>query len=114
MMGHAQSLSQRQAASTARQRSFPTEHFHTREETNEKFLDDMDRELLGWGDPVARLHAALDGDELALYCQPIRALNGTAGAQPYPMAEVLVRMRSEEKSLLPPGEFLPVFEHYRM
>src|SRR3954465_15231078 len=98
MMGHAQALLQRQAGSTGRQPDFSTERFRAREQSNEKFLDDMDRELLGWGDPVARLHAALDGDELALYCQPIRALNGTAGAQPYPMAEVLIRMRSEEKS----------------
>jgi EAL domain-containing protein (putative c-di-GMP-specific phosphodiesterase class I) len=30
------------------------------------------------------------------------------------MAEILVRMRAEESALLPPGEFLPVFEHYRM
>ena len=30
------------------------------------------------------------------------------------MAEVLVRMREEERALLPPGEFLPVFEHYGM
>ena len=25
-----------------------------------------------------------------------------------------MRMREEETALLPPGEFLPVFEHYRM
>jgi EAL domain-containing protein (putative c-di-GMP-specific phosphodiesterase class I) len=81
---------------------------------SENFLDRMDRELIGWSAPVERLRAALDGDELVLYCQPIRALNATAGAEPYPMAEVLVRMRSEENSLLPPGEFLPVFEHFRM
>jgi EAL domain-containing protein (putative c-di-GMP-specific phosphodiesterase class I) len=30
------------------------------------------------------------------------------------MGEVLVRMREEETALLPPGDFLPVFEHYRM
>jgi EAL domain-containing protein (putative c-di-GMP-specific phosphodiesterase class I) len=30
------------------------------------------------------------------------------------MAEVLVRLHEEEKALVPPGEFLPVFEHYRM
>jgi EAL domain-containing protein (putative c-di-GMP-specific phosphodiesterase class I) len=30
------------------------------------------------------------------------------------MAEVLVRLREEEPSLLPPGDFLPAFEHYRM
>jgi EAL domain-containing protein (putative c-di-GMP-specific phosphodiesterase class I) len=78
---------------------------------NEDFLDRMDQQLTGWSDPVGQLQAVLDRDELALYCQPIRALTG---AQGYPMAEVLVRMRSEEKSLLPPGEFLPVFEHFRM
>src|SRR5258706_415031 len=48
--------------------------------------------------------------ELVLFCQPIRALVGAG----YPMAEVLVRMRDEEKALLPPGEFLPVFEELGM
>jgi EAL domain-containing protein (putative c-di-GMP-specific phosphodiesterase class I) len=78
---------------------------------DEKFLDQMDQALTGWSDPAARLRAALDNDELTLYCQPIRALTG---AQRYPMAEALVRMREEEKAMLPPGEFLPVFEHYGM
>jgi EAL domain-containing protein (putative c-di-GMP-specific phosphodiesterase class I) len=54
-----------------------------------------------------RLERALAADELTLFCQPIRALEGGSG---YPMAEVLVRMRYEERALLPPGEFLPVFE----
>ena len=57
------------------------------------------------------LHSALDNDELAIYGQLILALSGAAH---YPMAEVLVRLRVEEKALLPPGEFLPVFEHYGM
>jgi EAL domain-containing protein (putative c-di-GMP-specific phosphodiesterase class I) len=78
---------------------------------DEKFLDQMDQEFTGWSDPAARLHAALDNDELTLYYQPIRALTGAEG---YPLAEVLVRMGKEEKALLPPGEFLPVFEHYGM
>ena len=78
---------------------------------NEEFLDQMDQQLAGWSDPVGQLQAVLDNDELTLFCQPIREL---AGPQGYPMAEVLVRMRSEEKALLPPGEFLPVFEHYHM
>ena len=30
----------------------------------------------------------------------------------FPMAEVLIRLREEEKAMLPPGEFLPAFEHY--
>ena len=71
----------------------------------------MDAELAGWRDPPARLRAALEKDEFTLYCQPIVALQG--GAR-YPMAEALVRMREEERALLPPGEFLPAFEHYGM
>jgi EAL domain-containing protein (putative c-di-GMP-specific phosphodiesterase class I) len=78
---------------------------------DDKLLQQVDQQLTGWGDPLARLQAALDKDELTLFCQPIRALKGPPG---YPMAEVLVRLREEESALLPPGEFLPVFEHYRM
>jgi EAL domain-containing protein (putative c-di-GMP-specific phosphodiesterase class I) len=58
-----------------------------------------------------RVEHALAADELTLFCQPIRALEGAGG---YPMAEVLVRMRDEERALLPPGEFLPVFEQLGM
>src|SRR2546421_220637 len=53
----------------------------------------------------------LEKDEFTLFCQPILALTG---AERYPMAEILVRLREEERALLPPGEFLPVFEHYRL
>jgi len=45
-----------------------------------------------------------------LFCQPIRDLRGGG----YPMAELLVRMRDEEHALVPPGEFLPVFEEHGM
>lgn len=76
-----------------------------------KFFEQMDQELTGWSEPGARLLAALDNDELTLYCQLILAMSG---AEHYPMAEVLVRLRLEERSLLPPGEFLPVFEHYKL
>ena len=69
------------------------------------------RGLSGWVDPHARLRQALDKDELALYGQPIHALRDS-GAQP--MAEILVRLREEEMALLPPGEFLPVFERFGM
>jgi EAL domain-containing protein (putative c-di-GMP-specific phosphodiesterase class I) len=78
---------------------------------DEKFLERMEPQLAGWEDPLARLRHALENDEFTLYCQPILALRGT---DRYPMAEVLVRLREEERALLPPGEFLPVFEHYRM
>lgn len=78
-----------------------------------KVLDpvEMDAALSGWDEPASRLREALAKDELALYCQPIAALTG---ALRFPMAEVLVRLREEEKAMLPPGEFLPVFEHYRL
>jgi EAL domain-containing protein (putative c-di-GMP-specific phosphodiesterase class I) len=77
---------------------------------SDRFLDKMDRDLSGWGDPVARLQDALAKDELQLFIQPILALK----EMHFTMAEVLVRLREEEAKLLPPGEFLPVFEHYAM
>ncbi len=69
----------------------------------------MDSQLAGTDDPPARLRQALAHNEFELYCQPIRALFGD---ERYPMAELLIRMREEERALLPPGEFLPLFEHY--
>lgn len=62
-------------------------------------------------DTSGRLRDALQYDDFALYCQPILALKG---AERYPMAEVFVRMREEESALLPPGDFLPVFERCHM
>jgi len=79
--------------------------------SEDQFLDQMSRELIGWSDPLARLRQALDRDELQLYCQPILSLRPPGG---FVMAEVLVRLREEEALMLPPGEFLPVFEHYGM
>ena len=75
----------------------------------EPAMQKADSDLAGWDKPAARLRDALAKDELTLFCQPIAAL---AGAVRFPMAEVLIRLREEEKALLPPGEFLPVFEHY--
>lgn len=78
---------------------------------DEQFIESMDRELVGWSDPVARLRQALAKNEFELYCQPILSLTGS---ERFPIAELLVRLREEEAALLPPGEFLPVFEHYGM
>jgi EAL domain-containing protein (putative c-di-GMP-specific phosphodiesterase class I) len=60
-------------------------------------------------DPVAYLRQALADDAFALFCQPICALTRPLT---YPIAEALVRLREEETALCPPGEFLPVLEHY--
>lgn len=65
--------------------------------------------LAGWREPLERLREALAKDELVLFCQPIVALSGAGG---FPMAEVLVRLRQEESALMPPGDFLPVFEEH--
>jgi EAL domain-containing protein (putative c-di-GMP-specific phosphodiesterase class I) len=77
---------------------------------HEKSIDQTDTALAG-GLAASRLRHALENDEFALFCQPILALSGTTR---YPMAEVLIRLREEEQAMLPPGEFLPVFEHYKM
>jgi EAL domain-containing protein (putative c-di-GMP-specific phosphodiesterase class I) len=66
--------------------------------------------LTGWDDPLLRVREALKNDEFALYCQTMQGLQ--AGGHPF--AEVLVRLREEEAAMLPPGEFLPVLEHYGM
>ena len=78
---------------------------------DEQSFKSMDSKLTGWADPVARLRQAIEKNDFELYCQPITALGGAGG---YAMGEVLVRMREEERALLPPGEFLPVMEHYKM
>jgi EAL domain-containing protein (putative c-di-GMP-specific phosphodiesterase class I) len=77
---------------------------------DEKSIDRTSAELTGWLEPLARLKQALAKDEFNLFCQPIRSLKDKR----YVMGEVLVRMREEEAALLPPGDFFPVFEHYRM
>ncbi|MGH8747218.1 MAG: EAL domain-containing protein [Burkholderiales bacterium] len=75
-----------------------------------EFLAQMDGAYTGWGDSAKRLRDALTNNELQLYIQPIAKL----GENRFVMAEVLVRLREEEKKMLPPGEFLPVFEQYGM
>ena len=80
-----------------------------------QFLEKMDGELLGWEHPAARLREALDYDHFRLYAQKVVALQPSAAAPGgVAMAEVLVRLREEETRMLPPGDFLPAFEHYRM
>jgi EAL domain-containing protein (putative c-di-GMP-specific phosphodiesterase class I) len=71
----------------------------------------MKNETLERADPVAYLRQALAQDHFSLFCQPIAAIGGGVA---YPMGEVLIRLREEEHALLPPGEFLPVLEHYGM
>jgi EAL domain-containing protein (putative c-di-GMP-specific phosphodiesterase class I) len=80
-------------------------------QADEKLLERMAEQLVGWEQPAARLRDALQHDHFRLYAQPILDLRGAA---PAAFAEVLVRLREEEARMLPPGDFLPAFEHYRM
>ncbi len=79
--------------------------------TDPGFLQRMDQQLAGWEQPAARLREALEYDHFRLYVQPILALRESA---PSAFAEVLVRLREEEARMLPPGDFLPAFEHFHM
>jgi EAL domain-containing protein (putative c-di-GMP-specific phosphodiesterase class I) len=62
-------------------------------------------------DTPTRLRNALKREEFVLFCQPILALRGGGG---FALAEVLIRQREEEQALLPPGDFLPLFEEHEM
>jgi len=80
-----------------------------------QFIEKMDAELLGWAHPAERLREALDHDQFRLYAQPIVAVAGSGGIA---MAEVLVRLHeggnADAAHILPPGDFLPAFQHYKM
>lgn len=76
-----------------------------------EFLKAMDRQLVGWDEPASRLRQAIEFDHFRLYVQPIVALQPPGGVA---LAEALVRLREEETRMLPPGDFLPAFEHYGM
>ena len=74
-------------------------------------MSEEEKTPFAWNDPPTRLRKALKQDEFVLFCQPILALKGSGG---FVMAEVLIRQREEEQALLPPGEFLPLFEEHEM
>ena len=79
----------------------------------------MDGELLGWDQPAARLREALDGDDLVLWAQPVVRLEpdpestgAPPGASSWP--KCWCGCGRKESRMLPPGDFLPAFEHYGM
>jgi EAL domain-containing protein (putative c-di-GMP-specific phosphodiesterase class I) len=74
-------------------------------------MSDEEQTPFAWNDTPTRLRKALKQDEFALFGQPVLALKGGGG---FAMAEVLIRQREEEQALLPPGEFLPLFEQHEM
>jgi PAS domain S-box-containing protein len=57
---------------------------------------------------LGRIRDAIDHDRLVLYSQPIVDLRTGEKVQ----QELLLRMRAEDGSIVPPGDFLPVAERY--
>ncbi len=59
---------------------------------------------------VSRINKALEEDRFQLFCQPIAAISNPAQGRLY--YEVLLRLREEDGTLVPPGAFLPAAERY--
>ncbi len=75
-------------------------------------LHTISDQLMGWGDPRAKLANALSQDEFLLFAQSIVPLQDKDEGRIF--YEVLLRLREEEDNLLPPGGFIPVAERYGM
>ena len=60
---------------------------------------------------VNRLEAAIDEDRFVLYAQHIEPIAGPAGGL---HCEVLLRLRDDDGSLVPPGAFLPSAERFHL
>lgn len=76
------------------------------------YADAVAEEFAHWKNPAEYVTRALETNQFAVYGQEIRRVRPDAQAQP--MFELLVRLREEEESMLPPGAFLPVLEHYNL
>lgn len=64
---------------------------------------------------VSRINGALREDRFALYFQSIAPLpRGSLSAGASVSGEILLRMREEDGSLVPPGAFLPAAERYHL
>jgi len=61
---------------------------------------------------VAQINLALEKNHFCLYAQPIIPL--TQNDYSWDHYELLVRMRNEDDSLIPPGAFLPAAERYNL
>ena len=59
---------------------------------------------------VTRLKSALDEDRFVLYSQPIVAIG--PGIRSVSQHEILLRLREEDSTLVPPGAFIPAAERY--
>jgi EAL domain-containing protein (putative c-di-GMP-specific phosphodiesterase class I) len=83
-----------------------------RGEGQELYLRLMTEQLTGWDNPRAMLEQALRENHFLLLAQKIVSLRSGA---PDPICyEVLLRLKQEEESMLPPGSFLDLAESLGM
>jgi len=76
------------------------------------YLRLMTKRLIGWDNPRAGLRHALEKDQFLLLAQKILAVkSGVSEPQCY---EVLLRLKQEEDTLLPPGGFFDIVESLGM
>ena len=78
----------------------------------EQYLRLMTEQLTGWDNPRAMLERALREDQFFLLAQKIVALK--PGAPDPASYEMLLRLKQEEESMLPPGGFLDLAESLGM
>ncbi len=71
------------------------------------FYDDETRNKIVWQNEIEReMHKALSKQQFSVYLQPKYALSNSRIVG----AEALVRWKHPEKGLIPPNEFIPIFE----
>ena len=71
--------------------------------------DDADIGLLNEMDWIQKLHEAMRDNRLALWYQPIVAVDGKRGGQ---HVEILLRLQDDNGVLVAPGTFIPAAERY--
>jgi EAL domain-containing protein (putative c-di-GMP-specific phosphodiesterase class I) len=76
------------------------------------YLRLMTEQLTGWDDPRAMLERALKENQFLLLAQKIIPLK--AGTPEPVCYEILLRLKQEEESMLPPGSFLDLAESLGM
>lgn len=92
------------SCATAKERGRNKVHFHS---FSEEFA--VRRKMAS---AMPKIISALEDDRFVLFGQPIVSADHTRGIKPY--YEVLVRMRTENGAILPPGNFIPAAEHYSL
>jgi PAS domain S-box-containing protein len=78
----------------------------------ELYVNSFSEQVTGQKDAAAEIVAAIERNEFNLLCQQIAPLSASPGAAEH--LEILVRLKEEEKSMMPPGAFFPLAEKHGM